>query len=255
MKEFFKVILYQPLFNLFIAILAITPGHSVAVAIIIITFLIRLLLTPIKYKSIESQLKQREIQPEIKRIQEKYKDDRQAQSTAMMQLYKDKGVNPASGCLPMIVQLALLISLYSVFRHGWGPSQESVLYSFVHLPPYINSAFFWVKDLTQADHTLVLPVLAGIAQFFYTRSMMASMPTPVSTGSDDMSAIMSKQMMYLGPAFTILIGRTLPAALTLYWLVGTLVDWYQQVHVAKRVNHNLGNKVSVSVRTKKKETL
>lgn len=251
MQEFFKVTLYQPLFNLFIAILAFTPGHSVAVAIVIITLLIRLVLTPLKYKSIESQLKQRDLQPEVKRIQEKYKDDRQAQSAAMMQLYKDKGVNPASGCLPMIVQIALLISLYSVFNHGWGPEQQAVLYSFVHMPPYINGAFLWVKDLTQADRTLILPILAGIAQFFYTRTMMSAMPAPTSAKGDDMSAIMGKQMMYLGPAFTILIGRTLPAALTLYWLVGTLVDWYQQVHVMKRVNHNLGNKVKVSVRSKK----
>lgn len=251
MLEFFRTILYIPLYNIYIAFVDIIPGHYVVIAILLLTVLVRLVLAPLKQKSIESQAKQKELQPELKEIQSKYKGDKAAQSQATMQLYKDKGINPASGCLPLLLQFPIIIVLYYVFRTPIGAEQQSMLYSFVNLPASPNYAFAWIKDVTQFDHLLILPILAGIMQFFYTRSMMATQPT--SGDPSDIAASMNKQMMYLFPVMTAFIGSRLPAALSFYWVVATCVDWYQQVQGVKKYEKKLkGDKVKVSVRRKSK---
>ncbi len=253
MKSFIYTVLYQPFYNIFILLIALIPGHNVGLAIIVLTVLLRLALTPLKYKSLESQMKQKELQPEIKALQAKHKDDKQAQSMAMMQLYKDKGVNPASGCLPMLVQLPFLIVLFYVFKSGLGPENYHDLYSFIPRPATVNTAFLWLKDVTKVDHTFVLPVLAGISQFFYSRALMSSMPS--SGDKNDMTEIMTKQMTYFAPVMTVLFARSLPAALSIYWIAGTLVDWYQQTHSTKRFLAKEGDNknVTVSVRSRKKD--
>ncbi len=251
MKTLVKVILYQPLYNLFILLVAIAPGHSAGIAIILLTVIVRLILTPFKYKALESQMKQRDLQGEVKALQDKHKGDRQAQSAAMMQLYKERGVNPASGCLPQLVQFPILIALYSVFRLGFGDSQHHLLYPFIHAPEQIGAAFLWVKDLTKPDPTYILPVLAGIGQFFFSKALMQTMPT--SGDPKDMTSMMSKQMTYMFPVITIIAGARFPAALSLYWVVGILIEWYQQVQGMKRFGKAPKTipKVSVSVRKRK----
>ncbi len=248
MKAFISAVLYQPLYNLFIFLVVLAPGHNAGVAIILLTLIVRLVLTPVKHKAIESQIKQRDLQPEVKRVQEKYKDDRQAQSAALMQLYKDKGAHPASGCLPQLVQFAILIALYTVFRHGFGTSEHHLLYPFVHAPDQIGLGFLWIKDMTQRDPTFILPILAGIVQFFFSKSLMAILPPPGN--SSDMGAIMSKQMTYMLPVITAIAGMQFPAALSLYWVVGSLIDWYQQVQGMKRFQGRKSDKVEVTIRRK-----
>lgn len=251
MLEFFRTILYIPLYNLYIALVQFIPGHSVVVAILLLTAIVRLALTPLKHKSIESQAKQKELQPELKEIQAKYKGDKAAAGQATMQMYKDKGINPASGCLPLLIQLPVIIVLYYVFRTPITPDQHSLLYSFVNLPPNPNYAFFWINDVTSHDPLLILPLLAGAIQFFYSRSMMAISPPP--GGSDDMASIMNKQMLYMFPVMTVFIGARLPAALSFYWVVATGMDWYQQEHAMKKYHTKVvkQGKTTVSVRTKK----
>ncbi len=255
MIAFFRTVLYQPLYNFFLVLVAIMPNHNVALAIIVLTLLVRLILTPLKFKAIESQVHQRDVQGELKEIQKKYKDNKQAQAQAVSQLYKDKGINPASGCLPMLIQLPILIVLYYVFRAGIGPEQGELLYSFIHPVQNINTSFLWLKDITKPDHTFILPVLAGVSQFFYSKSMMASMPTSTGDSKDpaDMATMMTKQMTYFFPIFTVVIARTLPAALSIYWVAATLMDWYQQHIGTKRVQRKQATqgKVSVTVRSKK----
>ncbi len=251
MIDFFRTILYIPLYNLYIALVDFIPGHSVVVAILLVTAIVRIILTPLKHKSIESQAKQKELQPELKEIQSKFKGDKAAQGQATMQLYKDKGINPASGCLPLLIQFPVIIVLYYVFRTPISPDQQNMLYSFVNLPVDPNYAFFWIKDVTARDPYLILPILAGIIQFFYSRSMIAIQP--MSSDSGDMASIMNKQMMYMFPIMTVFIGASLPAALSFYWVVATGIDWYQQEHAMKKYHAKVvkQGKVSVSVRSKK----
>lgn len=251
MLEFFRTILYIPLYNLYIALVDLVPGHYVVVAILLVTVLVRVILMPLKHKTIESQAKQKELAPELKEIQAKYKGDKAAQGQATMQLYRDKGINPASGCLPLLIQFPVIIVLYYVFRTSISAEHQAMLYPFVNLPTNPNYSFLWIKDVTAFDHLLILPILAGVIQFFYTRSMMSLQPK--SSDPNDMATAMNKQMMYMMPIMTIFIGSRLPAALSFYWVVATAIDWYQQEHAVKKYAHKVAKegKTKVSVRSKK----
>lgn len=252
MKAFFTAILYQPLYNLFIGLIALIPGHNAGLAIIALTILIRVILIPIRHKSIESQLKQQSLQPEIKRLQEHHKDDKSAFASAQMQLYKEKGINPASGCLPTVVQLLVLVILYRVFLTGLNSGHNDLLYHFVHAPSYIQESFLWIKNLTKPDPYFILPVLAAVAQYLATRSMFAGMP--VSNDPNDMAAMISKQMMYVGPISILILATRYPAGLALYWAVASFLDWYIQHTGMRRYHRKAGtapDMVTVSVRTKK----
>jgi YidC/Oxa1 family membrane protein insertase len=115
-SSLFTTVLYQPLFNALVFIYDIIP--VLGITIIIITVIIRVILLPLSKKAIESQKKMQELQPELKEIQEKYKNDKQKKGEEMMKLYKKRKINPAAGCLPLIIQLVILIALYRVFLNA-----------------------------------------------------------------------------------------------------------------------------------------
>ncbi len=254
MKAFFHTVFFTPLYNIFILIVALMPGHNIGLAIIVLTILVRLILTPLKFKSIESQAKQKMLAPELRRIKEQYIGDKAGESAATMQMYKEKGINPASGCLPLLIQLPVLLVLYYVFRAGINPADhKDILYSFIPHVDSVSPSFLWLKDITKTDPTFILPILAGVAQFFFSRSMMSQIGDPTGDKGADMTQVMSKQMMYFFPFMTIFIARSLPAALSIYWVVATLVDWYQQNLGMKKYmkEHPASDKASVTVRHKK----
>ena len=121
----------------------VIPGHDLGVTIVVLTILIRIILYPLAEKQIKSQKKLQAIQPEIKKLQEKHKNDKEKQSRALMQLYKEKKVNPAAGCLPLIIQLIFFIALYRAFMAGIDFSSECKdIYSFVKCPNHLNVISF-----------------------------------------------------------------------------------------------------------------
>lgn len=234
--EIFKVIIYQPLYNALIVLYDIIP--DLGVGIIILTLIIRFLLIPIARKSIESQKKMQEIQPKIKELQKKYKNDKQRQGVEIMELYKKHGVNPASGCLPMIVQIVFLIALYRVFILGISTGGDaSLLYSFVKNPGHLNTIAFGFLDLNKGN--FVLAAIAAILQYFQTKMIMAkkeAQPLKAEKNPDepDFSTIMQNQMLYLGPILTFVIGLQFPAGLPIYWITTTLFMIVQQYYIFKK---------------------
>ena len=118
MSQIFHAFIYQPIYNLLIFLYGIIPGHDLGVAIILLTLLVRFLLYPVAQKQIESQKKLQDLQPEIKKLQEKHKGDKEKQGRALMEFYKEKKVNPASGCLPLVIQIVFFIALYRAFIAG-----------------------------------------------------------------------------------------------------------------------------------------
>src|SRR3990167_6193343 len=124
----FNEALYRPLFNGLIFLYNIIPLPDFGVAIILLTIIIRLVLYPLNQKSITSQKALGELQPQIKDVQNKYPTDKVKQSQAMMELYKKNNINPASGCLPILIQLPILIALYQVFWNGLNPDSLTALY-------------------------------------------------------------------------------------------------------------------------------
>ena len=231
MSQLFHSFVYQPIYNALILIYNIIPGHDLGVAIILLTIIIRFFLYPISKKQIESQKKLQDLQPEIKKIQDKYKNDKEKQGRALMEFYKEKKVNPASGCLPLVVQIVFFIALYRAFIAGLNfDSGCNDLYNFVACPSGINVKFFGVLNLAKPN--VILAVIAAAGQFVQTKMMMTKSPMPVNKG--DFSSIMNQQMLYLGPLLTLFIGMKFPAGLALYWVVNTLFAIVQQYLAMKK---------------------
>ncbi|HHE76704.1 MAG TPA: membrane protein insertase YidC [Candidatus Parcubacteria bacterium] len=233
----FNVILYQPLLNSLILLYEYLPGHDFGVAVIVLTLAIRLILHPLSLKSIKSQKALSSLQPKIKEIQEKYKNNKEEQAKQLMVLYKEKKINPFSGCLPLLIQLPILIALYRVFWVGFQEIKTNLLYGFVANPGTINTSFLGIIDL--AEPNVVLAVLAGVLQFFQAR-MIFSQETGKSKKGDkkqNIAAQMQKQTQYLMPVFTVIILFRLPAAIGLYWVVTTLFTIVQQYFIFKKTTN------------------
>ncbi|MEK7503437.1 MAG: YidC/Oxa1 family membrane protein insertase [Patescibacteria group bacterium] len=226
----FDIALYQPLFNALILTYLYLPGRDFGIAVIVLTVLIKLVLYPLGVQAIRSQKGLAQLQPKMKEIQEKFKNDKEQQSKAMMEFYKKEKINPFSGCLPLVIQLPILIGLYQVFWKGFGEAQLRFLYSFVPNPGQINTTFLGIMDLAQAS--IILAVLTGIAQFFQGKMMETKQKS--SAGSSGMSQMMQKQMIYFLPIFTVFILWKLPAAVALYWLTTTLFTIAQQYIILKK---------------------
>ena len=245
----FNELIYRPLYNLLIFVYNAVPFQDFGVAIIIVTILIKFLLIPLSKKQIESQKKMQEMQPKIKEIQEKYKGDKQKQSRALTEFYKVNKANPFSGCLPVIFQLIFLIAIYRVLfniSEAGLVVGEGELYAFVMNPGQINQYFLGLIDLSKtvnfgditvsAVAQMVLVVLAAIAQYFQTKMLMPAKAPSIANkkSTPDISQMMSKQMLYLGPLLTLFIGIKFPAGLALYWLVSTVFALVQQSRLMKK---------------------
>ena len=234
---FFHTYLYQPIFNLLVFFYNILPGADVGFAIILLTIVIKLFLWPFMNKSLKSQKALQQIQPKIEELKQKHKDDKEALAKAMMELYQQEKVNPLSSCLPVIIQLPILIALYRVLLDGFGSEQLSNLYPFVANPEVINHFFLGFIDLSKVN--IYLAVLAGGLQFWQTKMMVGKQPPKEVRGKEGakdetMLASMNKSMMYFMPVITVVIGASLPGGLTLYWVTVTVVSIVQQVIVFNR---------------------
>lgn len=261
----YNEILYRPLLNLLVELYNIFGDFGIA--IIIVTVIVRAILYPVAKKSLEHQKQLKKIQPKMKELQEKHKDDKEKLTAEMMALYKEHNFNPASGCLPMIVQLIILIALYRVFIAGISLDSNH-LYSFVTHPVKLDTSFLGLFDLGTKSMNVnfgelfkgdfakglqilnwggvILAVAAGASQFFQTKLMIAtkekkkeeetndSRPTTNDKGQKDkdgmpdMAEALNKQMLYFFPLMTIYIGVILPAGLALYWVVSTALLIGQQ---------------------------
>jgi YidC/Oxa1 family membrane protein insertase len=242
----FHEVLYRPLFNLLVFLYETVSFYDLGVAIILLTLIIRFALFPLSQKAIRSQKELFKIQPEVKEIQEKFKDNKEEQVKRTMALYKEKGVNPFSGCLPILAQLPILIALYWVFMSGFDNSNLSNLYSFVKNPGDINYIFLNWIDISEKN--VYIALVAGVFQFVQSKMMLDQQKKskkPVKKDKhnkdnksknpmDDISVSISKQMTYVMPVVTVVIASSLQAGLALYWATTTLFSVLQQWYVFKQ---------------------
>lgn len=226
----FDVILYDPLFNFLVVLYEYLPGKDFGVAIILLTIIIRLIIYPLSVKALVSQTALQKLQPKIQEIQRQFKDDKEKQAKETMELYRREKVNPFSGLLLAFVQLPILIALYQVFWNGLKPEALNRLYSFVANPTHINAVSFGLLDLSKPN--LFFAVLAGIVQFFQTKMLLPKVDKN-QPESNDISAMMQKQMVYIFPIITVIILFKLPSALGLYWIVSGIFSVVQQHFLLK----------------------
>ena len=239
-SSIFNTLFYEPLYNGLIFLISIIPGADVGIAIVVLTVTVKFLVLPLSHKSVKSQAKIRNIEPEVKEVKEKYKKDKQEQARKVMELYKKHGVNPFSGCFLLLVQLPIILALYWVFFKGLGNFNTEILYSFVKLPAVINTKFLGIIDIM--GKSLPLAVLAGITQYY---QMKLSMPPKLTNNEnknsgemsfkDEFAKNMSIQMRYVLPGFVFFIAYTISAAVALYWVVNNLFSIVHELIVRRKV--------------------
>ena len=225
----YNTVLYQPLFNMLVVLYEFIPGRDFGVAVIVLTLLTRVVFYPLSVAGIKAQGKMAELQPKIKEVQEKYKDNKEQQAKATLALYKQEKVNPFGGILPLLVQIPIFIVMYQLFRNGFDGEQLSLLYSFIPDPGIVSPFFFGFLDLSV--RSLPIALIAGAFQFFQAKT---AMPKHQKADKKDMAAQLQKRMMYFLPVITVFIVSQLPSAIGLYWITTSVFSIWQQWHTLKK---------------------
>ena len=160
-----------------------------------------------------------ELQPKLKEIQNKYKNDPQTQQAKMMELYKENNYNPMSGCLILLIQFPIIIAFFAALR-------DPVTYVFKSEAVYnaINKNFLWIPNLEKSDpYFWGLPLLAAVTTYFQSMLMAANMPT------DPQAQASQKTMNIIMPLFIFWAARSFPSGLALYWVIGNIFQIVQQI--------------------------
>ncbi|TME63861.1 MAG: membrane protein insertase YidC [Chloroflexi bacterium] len=235
-------VLVYPLLTLLI--IAYDFVHDFGFAVVIVTVLIRLALYPLYVRQIRSSRGLQELAPALNDIKKKYGSDRAKLNEEQMKLYRERGVNPAGGCLPMLVFLPVLIAMYSAFQQAPkfdGAALQEIVHRYlpfiqvgIPLDSKIDMTAHWLpwiqaagRDLSQSDPYFILPVLSGALQL--VASVMAMPRNPPKT--DDPTQRTMQSMTYTFPLLTIVFFNSFPAGVFIYYITTTLFQIVQQYFV------------------------
>ena len=237
----FHAVVYNPIYNALVFFVGAIPTHDVGLAVIIVTLVVRIILYPLSRRAVVAQMKMKELAPAIDKLKAELKDKPDEQSRAILALYKEKDVHPFAGFLLLLIQLPILFGLYFVFARGGLPAiHTELLYSFVHAPSSVNMEFLGLIDM--GKRSIVLAILAMLAQFLYTRLSMGprGSATPVeaveASFSTDMAKSFDLQARYMLPVIVGVIGFTIVAAAPLYWITGNIFMVGQELLAGRRFN-------------------
>lgn len=262
----FELIFTQPIFNVLFFLYAIIPGHDLGVAVILFTILVRLALWPIVKKQLHQSKLMRDIQPELQKIKQKAKGNRQLEGQLMLELYKERGINPFSSIGLLLIQLPFFIALYSSINilAVHKDDIDKFTYGFMQVIPHakevvadpnrFNEFFFGVFDLTKSAlnagsvwTTLLFGVIAFVTAIVQYKQSKQIMPAPKekkrlrdifkdqAAGKDvdqsEVMAVVQSRFMILFPVVMFIAAITVAGALELYLLTTTIVGYLQQQHV------------------------
>ncbi len=203
------------------------PNYGVA--ILILTLLVKMVLFPLTRKSQMSMMRMQQLQPLIGQLKEKFKGDKQKMGQEQMKLFKQHGVNPMSGCLPMLLQMPVFFALFRTLQSSFEMRQA----------PFVS----WISDLSEPDRLFhlsftlpvlgdwfnILPILMGIASFVQMKL------TPKTTASDDPQAKMQQKMMQIFPLVFPFILYSFPSGLVLYWTTSTVIGIGEQMLIRRSI--------------------
>jgi len=186
---------------------------SYALAIIFLTLIIKIFLYPLTYKQMNSMKKMQEVQPQIAAAQAKYKKNPQKSQQVLMEIYKENNINPMAGCLPLLIQMPILIALFQALR--------TFQYS------DIGAGFFWVAHLRDPD-PIILPIIVAATTYLQTK-----ISAPPSTGNSS-AASTQKMMLYFMPLMIGYMSTKFPAGLSLYWIWFNIFGTLQQMFINRQ---------------------
>ena len=236
MIDFFHAVLYTPIYNLLMGLTDVLPGQDIGLAVVVATLIVKVILMPLSFAALRTQRSIKAIEPEMKLIRERLKDDKETQAKEMFALYKKYGVNPFAGLLTILIQLPIVLSLYWVFNNkSLLTVDTSILYSFIPAPEAISPLFLGIFAVTGASITLAL--LAGATQLLYG---WYAIPVPEKStkpaGTDmqaDFGRAMAMQMRFILPVFIAAAAYFTSVAIALYFVTSNLVGILQEYIVRR----------------------
>lgn len=181
------------------------------ICLIIVTVLVKMALYPFYKKQILSTASMTDIQPRMQEIQRKYANDKETMNAKLAELYKEEGFNPMGGCLPMVVQMIVIMALFGLLRNPMIYMSDENMYFAIH------ESFLWIRDLSQPD-LWILPIAAGVATFFSFWLNQQTNPNPQN------SNMMMKVMNYFFPIMIVWLARSYPSGLAIYWFMSQFIQ-------------------------------
>ncbi len=233
--SFFHAFIYAPIYNALAFAVYWVPGGDVGVAIILITILIKLILFPLAVKASQTQHAMRDLEPQLKEIKEKHKDDSQGLAKATLALYAEYKVNPFASILLLLIQIPIILGLYWVIiaEGHTGEFSPDILYSFVDAPTTVSFIFLGLVEI--AKGSIVLSLIVAGTQYIQAKLLMPK--APVASGKqsfqDDLAASMHLQMRYVFPVILGVVSYVASSAVALYFITSNIFGIIQEL-VAKR---------------------
>jgi YidC/Oxa1 family membrane protein insertase len=231
------------MYNALVYILSLIPGGNIAVAVIILTIIVKIILLPLSKKMFQSQVAQRKIQPLLKKIQEEYKDNKQMLGVKMMELYKQHNLNPFSSILLLVIQVPIVFALYFVFARGGLPVINTAeLYSFIPHISEINHFLFGVDFILPST---AIGFTAALFQYIQIRLSLLHMNESSKDANvnlkpeEMMQKQMSFMMKYFIPILIFIASLRVSAAVALYWIVSSLFMISQELYFRNKYKDQL----------------
>ncbi len=196
--------------------------NNYGITVIAFTLIVKLCLYPLYIKQTKSTAKMAEVQPKMQALQRKYANDQETLNIKMAELYKEEKFNPMGGCLPMLIQMPIIMGLFALLRNPMMYiSDDSMIFAF-HEP------FIWINDLSQPD-PWILPIIAGVATF--ASFTMQQALNDSGAANNQMNGMM-KMMKYIFPIMILWMARSFPSGLALYWAVSQIIQIFFNIHMA-----------------------
>lgn len=211
------------------------------ITVIAFTLIVKLCLYPLYIKQTKSTVKMAEVQPKMMALQQKYANDKETLNIKMAELYKEEKFNPMGGCLPMLIQMPIIMGLFALLRNPMMYiSDDSMIFAF-------HESFVWIKDLSQPD-PWILPIIAGVATFISFTMQQALSDT--GAANNQMNGMM-KMMKYIFPIMILWMARSFPSGLALYWAVSQIIQIFFNIHMAS-LRKKLKREAEINKRKNKK---
>lgn len=222
MISLFHTYIHDPIYNLLIFLIDVIPGGDIGLAVIAVTLIVKVILLPLSLSAVRTQRAMKVVEPELKDIREKHKDDKELQAKETFALYKKYRINPFASFLTLIIQLPILLGLYWVFRGESFPLIDTgILYAFVSEPAHLSTLFLGIFPMV--GKSITLAVLAGITQF---GQAYFAIPTPPkrekSSMSEDFGRAMAMQARYVIPFIIAVVAYETSGAVALYFVTSNL---------------------------------
>ena len=264
----FTTLIVQPIFNILVLIYAIIPGHNFGLSIILFTVLIRILLWPLVKKQLHQAKIMRKVQPELKKIKLAAKGDKQKESQMMMELYKEKGINPLGSIGILLIQLPIFLALYSGIHRIIVNPHEIITFAYTplqHLPwmkqlaaniHLFDNTLFGIVDLSKSAlgnskgvyiPAMVIVLASAIVQYYQSKQLMPTdknarklrqilkeAGSGKNADTQEVNAAVGKSTRYLLPVMIFMFTVSVASALSLYWLTSGLVAFWQQSRILNK---------------------